>query len=123
MNINSINNVDFRAIKYTRALPPTAGKVLDKEAKGTLENKLVTSKAQERLKSIVNSSPLLKKLGEDTDVYIGSQCYDESKKNPFWVFVATFMDPYAAIKAIEAAGDEAYVLGELFDGDDGVVIN
>ena len=95
MNINSINNVDFRAIKYTRALPPTAGKVLDKEAKGTLENKLVTSKAQERLKSIVNSSPLLKKLGEDTDVYIGSQCYDESKssgtqgailKYPFSIF-------------------------------------
>ncbi|MBR3920814.1 MAG: phosphoribosylformylglycinamidine cyclo-ligase, partial [Oscillospiraceae bacterium] len=32
-------------------------------------------------------------------------------------------DVDAAIKAIEAAGDEAYVLGELFDGDDGVVIN
>ncbi len=32
-------------------------------------------------------------------------------------------DVDAAIKAIEAAGDEAYVLGELYDGDDGVVIN
>lgn len=93
MKVNNANNTKFEAIKYTCVLPPTAGSILDKSTTKRLDSYMVITEPSIRLKNIIEKSSFFNNLATNTDVYIGNHCSNETSKNPFWVFAATFSNP------------------------------